>query len=66
MLNPGTQPKIIYLPWKVTDSIFAVWAPIGPWDLISLTAPLTPIVPGPTAFRKTPAPAVFKLHVDAC
>ena len=66
MLNPGTQPKIIYLPRKVTDSIFAVWAPIGPWDPIALTAPLTPIVPGSVAFRNTPAPAVCKLHVDAC
>ena len=66
MLNPGTQPKIIYLPRKVTDSIFAVWSPIGPWDPIALTAPLTPIVPGSVAFRNTPAPAVCKLHVDAC
>ena len=66
MLNPRTQPKIIYLPRRFTDFIFAIRAPMGPWDPISHTAPLASIVPGPAAFPKTPVIAVSKLHVDAC
>ena len=57
---------VIYLPRKITDSILAVWLPIGPWGPTALTAPLTSIVPGPAAFRKTPTPAPIMLHVDAC
>ena len=57
---------VIYLPRKITDFILAVLAVCAPWGPTALTAPLTPVVPGPAAFRKTPTPAPIMLHVDAC